>query len=359
MAALNEVKVNIRHNILLLKTFTVPELQDITGLKRQSIYTEVRRMEEKELISRIGTRKREKGSAGGRPPILYRLASDPEKRFEVLQSVRAFYIEAEEESRELPRPESKHYSIAKEMLDEIRAREHKLTQGEKTDLFAQMNKRLEYAHQEEGVGKEGTDLIAASLDILKGEAIDILLGDWDSAVKLLDDARKVCVQFEAEDRVAEIDSYVQTIVDRIAKKQRRLYRDGQYEEVESIVQDLRIIGHHFGDLSGVRGNIEWAEVAASEAREKQIAAKAEQRAYSLIDEAVGQRLRVLIDQVPRMTERQPYLYVGEIDLAHAMRRRGLRNTWVSSVWLSDLEQNLAQLAKEQESEKQAEGLRVA
>lgn len=293
MAAPNQVKVNLRHNILLLNTFTVPELQDITGLKRQSIYTEVRRMEKQQLISRIGTREREKGSAGGRPPILYKLTSDPDKRFEVLQSVRAFDIQAETQPSELPRPESKHYFIAKHMLDEIRAAQHDLMPEDKTTLLDQVYKRLQYARQEEEVGEGRTELIAISLDILEAQATDILLGDWDSAVKTLDRAREACIEFEAEDLVGEINSHIQTIVDRIAENQRRSYIDEEFERVQDALQDLHIIEHRFGDLPGIQGGIKYAELIASEARERQIDTRAEEKASDLVTKALRQRHRTL------------------------------------------------------------------
>jgi predicted ArsR family transcriptional regulator len=174
MKAPNEVRINIRHNVLFLKTFTVPQLQAITGLNRHSIHSEVRRMKEEKLVSEVGIEKRKKGSVGGRPPIIYQLTSDPEKRFEVLQSVRAFYLAAEERLSEPARPESKHYFIAKEMLEEVIEKRVALTQDQKAKRLDVIQKRLEYARREEEVGEEGTQLIAASFDILEAEAIDAL-----------------------------------------------------------------------------------------------------------------------------------------------------------------------------------------
>jgi len=174
MKALNGTRANIRHNVLLLKTFTVPQLQAITGLNRQNIYTEVRRMEQEGLVSRVGIERRKKGTAGGRPPVIYQLTSDLEKRFEVLQSVRASYLAAEERVSEPARPESKHYFIAKEMLEEVTEKRVALTQDEKDARLNLIKKRLEYARQEEEVGEEGTQLIAVSFDSLEAQAIDAL-----------------------------------------------------------------------------------------------------------------------------------------------------------------------------------------
>ncbi|MCK4245407.1 MAG: MarR family transcriptional regulator, partial [Candidatus Omnitrophica bacterium] len=218
MTAPGEVKFNVRHNVLLLKSFTIPQLESVTGLNRHSITTEVKRMEKEGLISRVGAEAREKGSAGGRPPVIYQLTSDPEKRFELLQSVRAFYIVEERQAAELPRPESKHYLIAKEELEKTMEVHTALTPVEKAARLDAIKERLEYAKQAEDVGEEGTELIAASLDILEAEAIDMLADDWERAVALLDNARQVSKQHGAHDLVEEIQTYVRTITKRLSEK---------------------------------------------------------------------------------------------------------------------------------------------
>jgi predicted ArsR family transcriptional regulator len=310
MAAPNEVRVNIRHNVLLLKTFTVPQLQAITGLNRQSIHSEVRRMKQEKLVSEVGIEKRKKGTAGGRPPVIYQLTSDPEKRFEVLQSVRAFYLAAEEQVSEPPRPESKHYFIAKEMLEEMIQKGTALTQDQKSERLDVIKKRLEYARQEEEVGEEGTQLIAASFDILEAKAIDTLAREWKSAIKLLDEARKVCQQLKANDLVTEVHSYVQTIVDRMTKEQRQFIENGMYEEAEQVVRNLDFIEYGFGDLPGIQRCVEYADLIAKMARQEWVSTQAEQRVAQqtqLFANALNQRMTVLIGQVPETVEEPRYI----------------------------------------------------
>jgi predicted ArsR family transcriptional regulator len=302
MAAPNEVRVNIRHNVLLLKTFTVPKLRAVTGLNRQSIYTEIRRMEQEGLVSRVGIEERKKETAGGRPPVIYQLTSDPEKRFEVLQSVRAFYLAAEERLSEPARPESKHYFIAKEMLEEVTEKRVPLTQDEKAERLDVIKKRLEYARREEEVGEEGTQLIVASFDILEAKAIDTLAGDWELAIRVLDDARKVCQQLGADDLVAEVNSYVHAIVDRMTKDQREFNEKRMYDKVEEITGNLRIIKHRFGDLPEISTCVEQVEYWAEKSRKQQEA----QQARTI--KALRQLLRDLIPEAAkveygRMSER--------------------------------------------------------
>jgi len=277
MAVPNEVKLKVRRSVLLLKTFTIPQLVSITGLNRQSIHTEVGRMADEELIIRLGTETKKRGPQGGRPAVLYQLSPDPEKRFEILQSVRAFYT-AEDQTSELPRPESKHYFLAKEDLEEAGADPSRLTEAEKVELLTSVRERLEYARREEETDEEGTELIAAALDMLEAKAVYLLASDWERAIALLDEACRVCRQVGADDLVAEAHADVQTIVDQMAEEQLELEERGAYETVEEIFRDLRVIRHRFGDLSGISRVVNYAERLAMRVRERQAQEKAEQLA---------------------------------------------------------------------------------
>lgn len=304
MAVPNEVRVNIRHNVLILKTFTVPQLQAVTSLSRHSIHTEIRRLEQEELVSRIGIQERQKGTSGGRPPVVYQLTSDPEKRFEVLQFVRRFYFEAEGPPSEPPRPESKHYFIAKEVLAEALREETTLTQDEKAEHLELIKKRLEYARREEEVGEEGTELIAASFNILEAKAMDALADDWERAVVMLDEARRDCQQLGADDLVTEIQAYVRTIAASMAEEQVEFDNRRVYEEVEGIAHNLSIIKHRFGDLPALSAFVKQAEQLAKKARQQQISAVAEekvaQRDQTIME--LNKTLRTLIDKVPAAIE---------------------------------------------------------
>jgi predicted ArsR family transcriptional regulator len=305
MAAPSEVKVNIRHNVLLLETFTVPQLQAITGLNRQSIHTEVRRMEKEGIVSRVGFESREKGSVGGRPPVVYQLTSDAERRFEVLQSVRAFYLDREEPISELPRPESKHYFIARDLLHDSKAKRTSLAPNEKAERLAVIEKRLEYARQEEEVGEEGTQLIAASFDILQAKARDILADDWEQAIKLLDEARGVCQALGADDLVEDIQEYVQNMVRLMVDQQMYCDEAGLYEMVENIASNLGIIKHRFLDVPEITTCIRQAQRLAAKVREQQIMMQAEQRTerhFQLLAAALRQRQTIVITQVVREIE---------------------------------------------------------
>lgn len=308
MAVPNEVRVNIRHHILLLKTFTVPQLQAVTGLNRQSIHTEIRRMEKDGLVSRFGTEEGKKEPTGGRPPVIYQLTPDPEKRFEVLQSVRAFYTPAKEQPSEPLRPESKHYFIVEEVLKGVIEKGATLTQEERAARLDEIKKRLEYARQEEEVGEEGTQLIATAFDTLEAKAIDALAGDWERAIQLLGDARRDCRRLGADDLVAEIEAYVvRTIASRMTECQ--LYSDevGEYEKVEEMAQNLQIIENRFGDLPEIVMCVKQAErLAAKAPREQQT---------RLLASALSRMMREMMGQTPGAIEK-PYMseYTGEFSL---------------------------------------------
>jgi hypothetical protein len=329
------VKFNVRHNVFLLKSFTIPQLESVTGLNRHSITTEVKRMEKESLISRAGAEAREEGSAGGRPPVIYQLTSDPEKRFELLQSVRAFYIAEEGQTAEPPRPESKHYFIAKEESEKIMETHTALTSAEKAALLDSIKERLEYAKEAEDVGEEGTELIAASLDILEAKAIDMLAGDWERAVVLLDNARQVSQQREAHDLVEEIQTYVRIIAERMIEKLARLGEAG--ENFEEVVQDLRIMQHRFGDLPEISTIVKMANLYATRVREEHVEKVATQQAQ--FSNALAQRQTVLIVQTPAAAqeygrisepgfERWPLQEIGSVTSFSPERVRHLLPTGV-------------------------------
>jgi len=328
-------------------------------------------MEQEGLVSRVGTEKGKKKSTGGRPPVIYQLTPDPEKRFEVLQSVRAFYTATEERVSELPRPESKHYFIAKEVLEESMEKEAALAQSEKADRLDLIKKRLEYARMEEEIGEEGTQLIAASFDIVEAKAIDSLIGDWKTAVKLLDEARKVCQQLNADDLVTDVQSYVmETIVDRMTKELLQLIDSGRYGEVGQIVQNLRIIEYCFGDLPGVRRSIESADRIEAMAHREWINTQAEQKSQQqlhFLAAAVSQKQTVLIKQImPGAVEEPCYIDEPSFELPslpvwswHAfsptasprsLRDPGERPSALEvSAWLTALALQLSESIQESES----------
>jgi hypothetical protein len=296
MAVPNEVKFNIYHNVLLLKVFTIPQLEAITGLNRRSIYTVIRRMKDEGHVAPVG-RLKTHGEGGGAPAVRYEITSDADKRVKLVQSVRAFYISGQPRRVEHRRPGSKHYAMAMEMLDEVVSRGRALTAEQKAAHLASIKQRLEYARREEVAGAEGTELIAACLDVVEAKATHALSGERWPALRSLEAAGRVCKRFGAEDLAAQVESYVQDVVDGMTEEQRGFDARGMYDEVEAIAKDLHAVGYLFGDLAGIKRSVGYAAHVAARARDRQISALAEDRASQqirVIAAALNDTLRILV-----------------------------------------------------------------
>jgi len=158
MAAPSEVKFKVRHYALLLEEFTVSRIVELTGLEGPSVRTEIHRMRRDGLV----TASHQKAQRRGRPPCVYRLTDDPEARLALSISIEGFYVENTPRSVEARGPSSRHFFEAVQLIQDL------LRRGmEDDDLGAAIDEaayHLEFARCEEGVGREGTEIIGAFLN---------------------------------------------------------------------------------------------------------------------------------------------------------------------------------------------------
>ena len=167
MMAPNEVKFKVRHCALLLEEFTVSQIVELTGLKSSSVRTEVQRMRRDGLV----TASRQKAQGRGGPPCVYKLTDDPEARLAFSKSVEGFYIETIPRSIEARRPASRHFFQAAQLIQDLLTR--KVEDSELDAVTEEAAYHLEFARREEGVGREGTEIIGAFLnrEMAKLEAV--------------------------------------------------------------------------------------------------------------------------------------------------------------------------------------------
>lgn len=158
MAAPNEVKFKVRHHALILEEFTVAQIVQLTGLKSTSVRTEVQRMKREGLLSSY----REKRKGRGAPPCVYRLTDDLEARLELSRSVEAFYTEIAPKPVEPRRPVSRHFFQAVELIKDLTCQ--RVGEADQKAVIDEALYHLEFARREEGVGREGTEMIGACLD---------------------------------------------------------------------------------------------------------------------------------------------------------------------------------------------------
>jgi len=191
----NEVRFKVRHYALLLEEFTVSQVVGLTGLKGSSVRTEVQRMRREGLV----TASRQEAHGRGRPPCVYRLTDDPDARLALSKSVEGFYVETAPRSGKARVPASRHFFQAAELIQGLLGR--RAGDPELDGAVEEAAYHLEFAWREEGVGREGTEVVGAFLkrEMAKVEA---LRGNLPEAEQLF---RQSIVAFQGTGLQDEVD----------------------------------------------------------------------------------------------------------------------------------------------------------
>ena len=150
-ATMSQVKFKVRYNALLLREFKVADIVRATGLKPESVRTELQRMKGEGLLI-SGPNGQHTGR--GAPPLLYRLSDDPERRLALSESVAAFHPATPTPDR----PSSRRYRAAQQALDQALNAKGK----ERKQLLADAERNLDLAADAEG-GEYASEQIKAYL----------------------------------------------------------------------------------------------------------------------------------------------------------------------------------------------------
>jgi DNA-binding transcriptional ArsR family regulator len=192
-AARSEVKFKVRRNALLLGEFTIAQLVRATGLKPESVRTEVQRLRREGMV--ISERR------PGRREAFYRLSDDPEKRLDLSRSVETFYPEPP--SPIPPRPTSRMYQAALRSLDQAEEMEEGRRRAK---LLAQAAHQLEGAWQAEGASR-APELVQAHL-LREHGRLASLQGQREAAIEMLTEAKQRFTVAGLESEVRLIDEYL-------------------------------------------------------------------------------------------------------------------------------------------------------
>jgi DNA-binding transcriptional ArsR family regulator len=210
-AGMSEVKFKVRHNTLLLREFTVEQMVRATGLKPESVRTELQRMRQEGLLASAPLAEKRRGR-GGRP-ALYKLTPDPEKRLALSREVESFFPEPPQPTR----PTSRHYLVASRILDRIAAGQYK-DDRECEALLQEARERLDFACYDEG---EPEGLIRAYIDRERAR-LKYLCANDETAEALFHQVRDAFVSAELHDEVAKVDEYLACISVRRQWVRRRM-----------------------------------------------------------------------------------------------------------------------------------------
>jgi hypothetical protein len=233
---MSEVKFKVRLNALLLREFTVEQAVAITGLKPESVRTELQRMKAEGLleVGRGPAPAGQKRQRGGQP-VLYRLTSDPEKRLALSRSVEAFYPETPRPAS----PTSRHYHIALRRLDQAAVEK----EARKRDpLLAEAEEELDFALAEEGAGR-APEPVRAHIELQAGR-LAYLRGQDERAETLLRQAHQALTAVGQTAEAALADEFLLCIAARRQWRVEGVHGDRPEARARSLLELL--------DSSGLR-----------------------------------------------------------------------------------------------------------
>jgi hypothetical protein len=200
-SAMNEVRFKVRQNALLWREFTAAQMMEITGLKPESVRTELQRMKTESLleVGRTPCPADQKRLRGGQP-VVYRLTSDPEKRLALSRSVEAFYPEVPQPQR----PTSRHFALATRLLDQA-STEKDAQKRER--LLAEAEEELDFALAEEGAGR-APEVVHAYIEFQRGRVTYLRGRNNQEAENLFRQARQTLTKAGLGAEVVLIDEYL-------------------------------------------------------------------------------------------------------------------------------------------------------
>lgn len=227
-AGMSEVKLKVRYNALFLREFTVADMVRATGLKPESVRTELQRMRREGLLTSEPLTEKRRGR-GGRP-ALYKLTQDPEKRLALSHEVESFFPEPLQPIP--PRPTSRHYLVASRILDRVATGYYK-TDKERDTALQEAEERLKFAEYEEG---ESQELIRAYIDRERAR-LEYLRGHDETAESLFRQVQEAFTTAELDHEVERINEYLTCIQAR-----RRWLQEGALNPPEQARCILEVLG---------------------------------------------------------------------------------------------------------------------
>ena len=189
MVLSGEVSYKVRRAILLLRTFTIGQLTDITGIKQESVETVVQRLMKEDIVVHADpVRPTEKTTKKGRPRQYYCL--NERKRDEFGRSCETFTQLQRLDSLRLEQPQNPHFLKA---LSLIRASEE--SGGKITDLsIDEISGELSIARKHEEIIEGNNELVMAHID-LAAARLEVLSGDFRESVGYFERAFEVFAKY--------------------------------------------------------------------------------------------------------------------------------------------------------------------
>lgn len=200
--SLNEVKIQVSRNALILDAFTVESMHRATGLNAESVRTQINRLKEAGYLEVVS----QEASVGrGRPANVYQLTDDSEKIKELADEVGRFLGPGEDSLN--AEPQSANYATAKALIQRLESEEFSPNQQDL--LMREARANIQIVREDAGIGiLEGqrVEIIAAYLDLLEAR-MHKTTKHWQEAGNYLQAAHQVFERYAAADSLAELERH--------------------------------------------------------------------------------------------------------------------------------------------------------
>jgi len=218
---MGKVKLRVRESALTMKKFTVEEMVRVTGLNEDSVVSELRRMRKSGFISAHNVNR----SQPGRPRRIYKLTSDPEKRFKMSAQVAEFYPKPLAQAR----PTSHHYFNAVSLLDSLGASEKA---EERAKLLGECEDELSFAWYEEGA-PDG--ILDAFIRSQKGR-VEYLKGNYEQAQALFEKAMETFTANDLPEEKAWVGEHL--LASRVQQKWKEEPGSSLLDKARSMIDEV-------------------------------------------------------------------------------------------------------------------------
>ena len=195
-AEMSEVKFKVRHYALLLREFRVADMVKVTGLNPESIRTELQRMRQDGLLISDRLAEKRRGRS-----LLYKLTPDPEKRLALSREVESFFPKPPKIFP--PRPTSRHYHVANQLIERVAKGYYKTEEEQKTAL-QEAKQHLKFVEYEEDMSEK---LIYAYVNLGRAR-LEFLSENYEEAETLFIRVRETFTAAELGYEVPMIDEYL-------------------------------------------------------------------------------------------------------------------------------------------------------
>ncbi len=236
MAVWGEVSFKVRRTVLLAGKFTVSQIEDITGIKYQSVETVIQRLlkegtlvkaDAKKDISSVGV-----VSKKGRPKQYYTFAGD-EKIKMLKENLEALSLEHSMAGPVRHKPKNPHFVKAISLINDLESSSSAINEN----VLNEIENNLSLSKEYEDAFDENNEIALAHIDFAKAR-LEYLKDDRDEAEKLLITAKDVFKKFEMKEEQSADEYFVSSALKAAVHEIKKTLKHANFETLSDKLNRL-------------------------------------------------------------------------------------------------------------------------